>query len=149
MNSTTSSNDTPEAAVESLAKAHVASVDALSGYTTMVNKAEPEFRPVVEAFRAMHAQHADTLAQHLKALGCEPDSDGSFMGTINQAVVTMRAVFDDIDSDTMASIRDGEERILKTYHEAEATALPPAVQADLHRLCDEITAELARTRDIG
>ncbi len=148
MKSTTASNNVPDEALDHLAKAHVATVDALTGYITMVEKAESDFRPVVEAFRKMHAQHADTLAQHLKNLGREPDTDGSFMGTINKAVVTMRAVFDDIDDDTMDSIRNGEEHVLETYHEATETALPSAVLTDLRRLSDEINAQIEQTRDI-
>ena len=36
--------------------------DALAGYTTMVDKAEPEFRPVAERLRALHERHNAALS---------------------------------------------------------------------------------------
>jgi hypothetical protein len=48
----------PEAALDAVEKLHGRTLDALAGFETMVEKAEPEFRPVAERFRALHEAHA-------------------------------------------------------------------------------------------
>lgn len=121
--------------------------DALAGFETMVDKAEPEFRPVVERFRALHDRHNAALTAILIRHGVEPDADGSFMGTVNKAVVSLRALFDDIDADVMDSIRDGENHVLTAFDEAiTAVGMPPADVTDLRDLRDELTVLLQDTR---
>ncbi len=126
-------------AADALMTLHRRTVDALTGYAKMEEKAEPSFQPVAEAFRAMHARHADRLARFLADMGREVDHDGSFMGTVNAAVVTLRAWFDEIDDDVMSNIRDGESHVLAAFDDAIAAPVTPAITADLHEMRDEVT----------
>lgn len=107
-----------------LAHLHNRNVDMTKGFAKMVEKAEPSFRDTAEQFRALHARHADTLARLLSDLGLAADLDGTFMGTVHQAVVTIRAFFDDIDEDVMGQVRSGEDSLLQAFDDAiaESTA---------------------------
>ncbi|MDO8883812.1 MAG: DUF2383 domain-containing protein [Pseudotabrizicola sp.] len=123
--------------------------DALAGYVTMVDKAEPAFRPVAERFRALHDRHNAALTAILIRHGVEPDADGSFMGTVNKAVVSLRALFDDIDADVMDSIRDGENHVLEAFDAAiTAVGMPPADVTELREMRDELTVLLQDTRHL-
>lgn len=84
--------------------------DALAGYVKMVEKAEPEFRPMAERFYGLHDRHYAALSAMLIRHGAKPDAHGSFMGTVNQAQVSLRALFDEIDEDVLDNIRDGEKQ---------------------------------------
>jgi hypothetical protein len=115
-----------DTALDAIATVHTRTVDTLTGYAKMVEKADPAFRPVAEAFRALHARHADTLARMLSDHGRAPDLDGSFMGTVNSTVVTLRAMFDDIDADVLTSVHNGEEHVLDAFDTAIGEPLPAA-----------------------
>ncbi len=123
------------------------SVDAMKGHAKMVEKAEPAFRPTAERFHALHARHADTLARHLSDLGVGAEADGSVMGLVNQAVVTFRAFFDDIDEDVMDQVRSGEDWVLQAFD--AAIAEQPGLAPKLRAMRDELTDLLADTRDLG
>jgi uncharacterized protein (TIGR02284 family) len=135
-------NPDTDAAADALTTLHRRTVDALTGYATMVEKAEPSFQHVAEAFRSLHARHADRLARMLADIGREADDDGSLMGTVNAAVVTLRAFFDEIDADVMHNIRDGEKHVLAAFDEAIAAPATPAIAADLKDMRGEVTALL-------
>lgn len=149
---TTPEGDAPYAApdaADALLALQRRTADVLAGYVTMVDKAEPEFRPVVERFRALHDRHNAALTAILIRHGVEPDADGSFMGTVNKAVVSVRAMFDEIDADVMDSIRDGENHVLEAFDEAiTATGMPPADVTDLRDMRDELTVLLQDTRHL-
>ena len=126
------------------------SADALAGFQKMVEKAEPEFRTVVERFRALHDRHNAALTAMLIRHGQEPDAEGSFMGSLNKAMVSLRALFDEIDGSSMDSIRKGEEPVLEAFEDAlAAPGLPPADALDLRELRDELTLLLLDTRQAG
>ncbi|WP_245298732.1 DUF2383 domain-containing protein [Pseudotabrizicola sediminis] len=148
----TEAGDSPEAApdaADALLVLQRRTADALAGYVTMVDKAEPEFRPVAERFRAIHDRHNAALTAVLIRHGVEPDADGSFMGTVNKAVVSLRALFDDIDEDVMDSIRDGENHVLEAFDEAiGASGMPPADVTQLRDMRDELTLLLQDTRHL-
>lgn len=119
-------------------------VDAKSGFDVMVEKAEPEFRDVATSFRDMHGRHASKIAELLHG---HVDKDGSLMGTVNKAVVSIRAFFDEIDEDIMDQVRNGEQWVLESFREAEANCAGPheaqliAMRAELEDLLDR-TAHL-------
>ncbi|MFZ5964525.1 DUF2383 domain-containing protein [Thalassococcus sp. BH17M4-6] len=133
-----------QAQLDALQDALSRTVDAHAGFETMTDKAEPDFRSVPLRFRELHHQHADRLASAMAALGGEPDREGGLMSTVNKAVVSVRALFDEIDDDVLDNIRDGEEHVLEALAEAEE-ALPAgryrddvaAMQAELRALLDE------------
>ncbi|MCF7701709.1 DUF2383 domain-containing protein [Loktanella sp. M215] len=69
---------------------HTASNDILSGYDTMVERAEPEILPIIEDLQRMHRHHATQLENWLERFSETGVDDDSFRGTVNQAVVTIR-----------------------------------------------------------
>lgn len=136
-------------ATDALRSLQTRTADALAGYVKMVEKAEPEFRPVAERFRSLHDHHNAALSAMLIRHGAEPDLDGSFMGSVNKAVVSMRALFDEIDEDVMDNIRDGENHVLTAFDDAmTATGMPPADVTELRDMRDELASLLQDTRHL-
>jgi hypothetical protein len=142
----------PNAAVETGTDAfvtlHLRTVDALKGYVKMVEKAEPEFRPVARRFHDLHARHAAALAGKLATMGVAVDPDGSLMGTINETVVGLRAFFDEIDEDVMSNIRNGEGHVLDAFDEVQKVDLSPEDASDVSAMRDELVALLDETRGL-
>lgn len=143
----------PEAASKSdgtdaIVALHTRTVDALAGYEKMVEKAEPEFMATAESFRSLHQQHAEQIARILISHGRGADLDGSFMGSVNKAVVAMRAFFDEIDADVMTSIHNGEDHVLKAFDAALEHNLDAETDRELRGMRDELVALLDRTDDL-
>ena len=63
--------------VETLLELHTLSVDVLSGFEKMVEKADPDFGIVAERFAALHTRHVARLATMAREIGGLPDTDGS------------------------------------------------------------------------
>lgn len=123
------------------------SLDSVKGYSRMVEKAEPSFRDTANRFLALHTHHAEVLSRLLSDLGFEAKAGGGVMGLVNQAVVTFRAFFDDIDEDVMDQMRSGEDWVLKAFDAAiaEQAKAAPMLQA----MRAELAALLADTRNLG
>jgi hypothetical protein len=138
-----------KADIASLVALHHRTVDALAGYATMVEKAEPEFKAIAEAFRALHAEQGTRLARMLAGLGHDVSPDGTLMGAVNVAVVSMRAAFDAIDADVMDAIRSGETYVLRAFEEAISANPDPAIRAPLQEMSDALGALLDRTQTVG
>ena len=132
--------------LDTLIGLHTLSVDTLRGFQKMSEKAEPEFRPVVERFCALHTRHAARLDAMVREMGGIPDADGSFMGTVNRAVVGLRAVFDTIDAGVMDNIRSGEDRVLDAFDSAVQISLPQGHRQALTDMREELSTVLADTR---
>lgn len=114
----------------------------------MVEKAEPEFRPVAQRFANLHRSHADRLAQLLVDLGEVPDADGTFMSSVNRAVVATRAFFTEIDADVMDSVRKGEENVIDAYRDALEADFSELHKQKLVTMLAEINGILAETRHL-
>lgn len=123
--------------------------DSVKGYAKMVEKAEPAFRDTAERFHALHVAHGTELARMLGDLGIAADADGTMIGTVNQAVVTFRAFFDDIDEDVMDQIRSGEDWVLKAFDAAIAEQDLTDTAVRLREMRAELTALLDETRHLG
>ena len=134
----------PDGMADALANLHTRTVDALAGYETMVAKAEPTFRPVAETFRDIHARHAAATARMLAREGREADADGSFMSAVNRAVVSLRALVDDIDADVLSAIRNGEQHVLDAFDDAIAAGRAE-YDDELVAMRDELQAAIDRT----
>ncbi len=93
------------------------SVDAVAGFEMMAKKAKPEFRPTAKRFLQTHRDHVSDLSDILSECGREPVLDGSFMSSVNASVVSLRALFDEIDNDVMNSIKVGERPIINIFDE--------------------------------
>lgn len=134
---------------EAIVTLHNRTVDVLAGYTKMVEKAEPMFKVVAERFRALHAEQADSLARLLARLGHDADEDGTLMGTFNVAVVSLRALFDSIDTDVMDNIRRGEDTVLSAFDDAIEKTVDRAAQSELRDMRAALTSLLDQTRHLG
>jgi hypothetical protein len=129
-------------ALDAIGTLHDRTVDVLAGFDTMVGKAEPEFRPVAEAFQSLHQRHATALAGRLAEAGRAPDEGGTFMSSVNRTVVTLRSFFDEIDEDVMKQIEDGEQHVLDAFDDA-LKRTHGDVRDDLARMRQELVDLLA------
>jgi Domain of unknown function (DUF2383) len=142
-------SETEDNDIDRIAALHGQTVDTLIGFEKMVEKAEPSFRPTAEEFRALHARHAEQLARLLDELGRSADGDGSFMGTVNKAVISLRSAFDAIDADVMDNVREGETHVFATFDTALSGPLAPPVRSAIRAMRDELTELVERTRHLG
>lgn len=141
-------DDEPTETVEdALVALHRRSVDNVAGFAAMVSRAEPDFRDVAQRFHDLHQRHVGTLAQMLRDRGLHPDSDGSFMATVNRVMVSIRSLFDDIDADVMRQIHNGEAWTLDAFDSAIAALRGAPEVARLHEMRAELTELLARSPD--
>lgn len=138
--------DAASESLDALIDLHTLSVDTRLGFEKMVEKAEPSFRPVSERFLALHIRHVARLDTMVREMGAVPDAAGSFMGTVNRAVVTLRAAFDAIDADVIAQIRTGEDSVLKAFDRAVAASLPQGHLQALTQMRAELSGLLDETR---
>ena len=144
------SRDTLEKTVE----LKVAMDDALEGYETMLEKAEPSFKPTVSGLLAHHRAARADIDALLRERGVNVDDDGSIMGTVHKTVVTLRSIVDDVDRDFIPGILDGENRNLRKYDDAIAEdSADAALQAtlakhrtELERLVSALDGERQRSR---
>ncbi|ETX28493.1 DUF2383 domain-containing protein [Roseivivax isoporae] len=120
-------------------------VDARAGFDTMVERAEPEFRAVALKFRETHHQHAERTAAIITALGGEADTSGSLMSTVNRTVVSLRALFDEIDEDVMDNVRDGERHVIEAFDEAIASMGNDRYREELVAMRGELDTLLLET----
>ena len=93
-------------------------VDAKAGFEVMVDKAEPEFRPVPLKFRETHHQHAQRISAIITAMGGDADDSGSLFATVNRTVVSLRSLVDEIDADVMHRVREGEDHVIEAFDDA-------------------------------
>jgi uncharacterized protein (TIGR02284 family) len=135
--------------VDALMDLHTGSIDTLRGFQKMAEKADPAFRPTVEGFCALHTRHAARLDTMVREMGGVPDADGSFMGTVNRAVVTLRATFDTIDAGVMDNVRRGEDSVLAAFDRAMRTSLPQGHMHALTEMHAELSAMLRETAHLG
>lgn len=130
-----------------IAKVHTRVLDTISGFDKLVEKAEPEFKPTAQSFLVAHSRHETVLAAYLAQCGREPDEDGSFIGTLNRAVIEARSWFEDVDKDILDRVADGERQLLETYAEArdagqtvEANAILTQQMAEIEDLLRQFGA---------
>lgn len=136
----TSHGDGPATDTETkhLIELHTRLRDTIDGFDAILDKAEPEFRPVAAEFRALHIRQADAVATMLDQDGHDTSKDGSMFGTVNKAVVTVRSWFDDISVNIMEQVVNGEKHVLEAYDEA----LPKAADPERKRILSEHRSEL-------
>jgi hypothetical protein len=123
----------------------VAMDDALEGYRTMLEKAEPSFEPTVTTLIEQHRAARDDLETLLRerGAGAAAARDGSLMGAVHKTVVTLRAVVDDPDADWIPGIVDGERRNLDKFDAALAEgASDPALQSVLRKHRDALQRQV-------
>ncbi|RHZ95564.1 DUF2383 domain-containing protein [Cereibacter sphaeroides] len=138
---------TPDtAAADALEALHDRTLDVLAGFDTMVEKAEPEFLPLARRFQELHRRQSSEIAALLSVAGRSPGDDGTFMSTVNRAVVSLRAIFDKIDEDVIQQIESGEQNVIDAFDEAIAQPQPPEVATKLSELRQELVRLLEEAR---
>ncbi len=124
-------------------------VDAIAGYDKMLPEAEADVAPILRKLRETHHSHTGRLAALITALGGSADTDGSFMSTVNKAVVSLRAMFDDIDDDALERAVDGEKWITDAFDDATAQMPEGSWRGDMMAMRAELDALLAQARSIA
>ena len=104
------------------AKVHTRVLDVIQGYEELVERAEPDLKPLAERMLALHRAHHEELHAMLAARGHAPDDGGSFMSLVQENVIRVRSWLDDMDRDLIPRIRKGEESLIEIYDDALAAA---------------------------
>ena len=105
-----------------LAKVHTRVIDVIAGYEELVERAEPDLRPLATSMLELHRSHHAGLDGLLRARGHAPDEEGSFMSLVQENVIRVRSWVDDMDTDLIPRIRKGEEQLSGLYDDAIAAA---------------------------
>lgn len=121
-------------------------LDARAGYDTMLPKAEAEIVQILKKLREEHHQHGDRIAAMILAHGGDPDTSGSLMSEVNKAVVSLRALFDDLDEDVLDSVADGEGHVLNAFDAAIAEVGTPREIEELTEMRRAIAELVAQAR---
>lgn len=104
---------------DTLKSLHTALIDSRNGYQEALDDAEGKgLTPLFRDMIALRTSDADALARHLIALGETVDAEGSFMSTVHRTVISIRALFTELDESILPGLIDGEQRILGYYDEA-------------------------------
>ena len=105
--------------VQPLKDLHTALIDAREGYAKAIAEAEnTSLRSIFEEADDLHRRaHAD-IHRLLAAHGDSPDDDGSFMGDVHKAVISVRSAVTGLGPFSLSSFASGEERIIEHYDEA-------------------------------
>lgn len=101
-----------------LHQALTATNDVLTGYKTMLERAEPEIVPILTDLTSMHKRYASALEQRLNALGDTGEDDSSLRGTMNAVVVTLRDWVADLDEGSLDAVQRGEQALMDIYDDA-------------------------------
>jgi uncharacterized protein (TIGR02284 family) len=135
---------------DALADLHTALVDARKGYEEAIEKSD---NPGLTAlFREMHTLHG---AAHgdihglLVAKGAHPDDDGSFMGTVHKAVISVRSAITGLDDNSLASFASGEESTLAKYDEAIRDEDDAGVTQTLRGHRDRLAAKVGEMKRLA
>jgi uncharacterized protein YabE (DUF348 family) len=115
--------------VETIEALHTTLVDACRGYRKAVEQAEDTamYEMALEALE-LHRAHEAELREVLQRSGRSIDVDGSLLGTVHVAAITLRSTIVGLDRKSLSVFIDGEERHLASYDESIAVL---ASQLDL------------------
>ena len=129
---------------EALAELHTRLEDTIAGYGKVVEKAEPDFRGIAVDFKALHTRHAGAVVDMLVQDGHNPAEDGSIFGAVNRGLVEVRSWFDDIGTNMMDALIQGEKHVLEGYDQAIAATDLPERRAALNAMRDGQIAMMDR-----
>lgn len=130
--------------ISKLHNLHVLLTDTVTGYDKIIEKAQPEFVEVAQAFRGAHVAQAKIVSDMLVAMGAEVDEDGSFFGLVNKTVVEVRSWFDEISHNIIDAMADGEKRVIEAIEDAIEASPSPERRSILENMKSEIKALLHR-----
>jgi hypothetical protein len=127
-----------------LAKVHTRVIDVIAGYEELVERAEPDLRPLATSMLELHRRHRTELDGLLAGRGHAADDEGSFMSLVQENVIRVRSWVDDMDTDLIPRIRKGEEQLVELYDDAvEASGGRPAERGALEAQRAELRGRIA------
>lgn len=135
--------ETRPAALAALQDALSRSIDAQAAYDVMVDHAAPDCRPLAQKFRATHAEHAQRLGAMVTAYGGTPHTEAGLMATLNQALLSLRALFDEIGEDALDSVPEAEDRVIRSLDEAMTDVPEARDREELAQMRGELETLLA------
>lgn len=136
---------------DALKSLHTALIDAGKGYVVAEKDAEsPELKRIFQKMSALHEQAHAQVHAILAAKGEKADDAGSFMSTVNKAVVAVRAAVTGLDRRSLSSFASGEERIVADYDKAiEAHAAEVEVVETLRRQRSSLVEMIAEMKSLA
>lgn len=109
--------------IDSLKSLHTILIDSKHGYEEAL--ADAEGHGMTQLFRDMislRIKDGNEIANELVTLGEKADDSGSFMTTVNRAIISLRSLFGGLDESILPGLIDGEKRIVTYYDTALETA---------------------------
>ena len=135
-------------AADSLKKLHTSLVDTRNGYQKAAEDAEtPALKSLFAEMVALKEKDHSELHAGLTRMGEKPDESGSFMSTVHETVISVRAAVTGLGPNSLSSFVSGEEQILKEYDDAlKECAADPAITATLTRQKQALLAKIAEMK---
>jgi uncharacterized protein (TIGR02284 family) len=135
-------------AADSLKKLHTSLVDTRNGYQKAAEDAEtPALKSLFAQMVALKEKDHSELHAGLSRMGEKPDESGSFMSTVHETVISVRAAVTGLGSNALSSFVSGEEQIVKEYDDAlKEGATDPAITATLTRQKQALLAKIAEMK---
>lgn len=130
--------------VKLIAEVHTRVLDTIAGFDKMVEKAEPDFQPMAEAFLSMHKAHERVLSDYLRRHGHDISGDGSLFGAVNRGIIEARSWFENVDDAMIDRVVAGEKHVLEAYETARAGGQSIEANAFLTRQMEDINLMLNR-----
>ncbi|MBR2534489.1 MAG: DUF2383 domain-containing protein [Hyphomicrobium sp.] len=109
--------------IDNLKNLHTILIDSKHGYEEALTDAEG--RGMTQLFQEMitlRIKDAGEIATILTTIGEKADENGSFMTTINRAIISLRSLFGGLDESILPGLIDGEKRIVGYYDSALETS---------------------------
>lgn len=123
-------------------------IDSRNGYSEALKDTTHE--SMAAFFSSMHelkSRHVAELESLLGSRGVEPDESGSFLTTINRAIISIASVFGGVSENVIPGLIDGETRIVGYYDNAILVAdaadekqILEKQRQELHQMIDTMRA---------
>ncbi|MGJ4950269.1 ferritin-like domain-containing protein [Bradyrhizobium sp. HKCCYLS20291] len=138
-------------AADSLKTLHTALVDARNGYQEAQADADtPALKALFAEMIALKERDHAELHDALRRMGETPDESGSFMSTVHQTVIRVRAAVTGLGTNALSSFASGEEQILSQYDEALKDCVgDAATTAMLTRQRGTLQAKVAQMKQLA
>ena len=136
--------------IDTLASLHTMLVDTRAGYEEAAKDAKaPDLAALFRDMAELRDEDHEQIHQSLTALGAQPDEKGSFMATVHQAVIGLRATLTGLDRNALGSFASGEEHVLKAYDEAlNHNRDSPELAAILARQRQRVVGKIERMKEM-
>ncbi len=104
-----------EADLSSAEKLHTSLIDAIHGYDEAIEHAEADVKADLVAMKRLHTSDEGALAAGIRAQHGEASKEGSWMSTVQETVMNVRAWLTGIDDGVLPAVIRGERSLLDQY----------------------------------